>query len=63
MYGRELSWATVLDRDDISDDIHLFVEKLREWGDYYNTIARTERWTVRLLMKNCSSNWRAPDCM
>lgn len=26
----------LLDRDSISDDIHLFNEKLREWEDYYN---------------------------
>jgi transposase InsO family protein len=26
----------LLDRDGISDDIHLFNEKLREWEDYYN---------------------------
>jgi transposase InsO family protein len=26
----------VLDKDGISDDIHLFNEKLREWEDYYN---------------------------
>jgi transposase InsO family protein len=26
----------LLDRDGISDDVHLFNEKLREWEDYYN---------------------------
>ena len=26
----------LLDRDGISDDIHLFNAKLREWEDYYN---------------------------
>ena len=26
----------LLDRGGISDDIHLFNEKLREWEDYYN---------------------------
>jgi transposase InsO family protein len=26
----------LLDQDGISDDIHLFNEKLREWEDYYN---------------------------
>jgi transposase InsO family protein len=26
----------LLDRDGVSDDIHLFNEKLREWEDYYN---------------------------
>jgi transposase InsO family protein len=26
----------LLDTDGISDDIHLFNEKLREWEDYYN---------------------------
>ena len=26
----------VLDKDGISDDIRLFIEKLREWEDYYN---------------------------
>ena len=26
----------LLDRDGISDDIHLFNQKLREWEDYYN---------------------------
>jgi transposase InsO family protein len=26
----------LLDKDGISDDIHLFNEKLREWEDYYN---------------------------
>lgn len=26
----------LLDRDGITDDIHLFNEKLREWEDYYN---------------------------
>jgi Integrase core domain len=25
-----------LDKDGITDDIHLFNEKLREWEDYYN---------------------------
>jgi hypothetical protein len=25
----------LLDKDGISDDIHLFNEKLREWEDYY----------------------------
>src|SRR6187431_2178618 len=26
----------LLDQDGISDDIHLFNDKLREWEDYYN---------------------------
>ena len=26
----------LLDRDGVSDDIHLFIAKLREWEDYYN---------------------------
>ena len=26
----------LLDKDGISDDIHLFNDKLREWEDYYN---------------------------
>jgi len=26
----------LLDRNGVSDDIHLFNEKLREWEDYYN---------------------------
>jgi len=26
-----------LDKNGISDDIHLFNEKLREWEDYYNS--------------------------
>ena len=26
----------LLDRDGVTDDIHLFNEKLREWEDYYN---------------------------
>ena len=26
----------LIDRDGISDDIHLFNQKLREWEDYYN---------------------------
>jgi hypothetical protein len=26
----------LLDHDGVSDDIHLFNEKLREWEDYYN---------------------------
>src|ERR1051326_6451057 len=26
----------LLDKDGVSDDIHLFHEKLREWEDYYN---------------------------
>jgi len=26
----------LLDQDDISDDIHLFNKKLREWENYYN---------------------------
>ena len=26
----------LLDQDGVSDDIHLFNEKLREWEDYYN---------------------------
>ena len=27
---------SLLDKDGISDEIHLFNEKLREWEDYYN---------------------------
>ena len=26
----------LLDKDGVSDDIHLFNKKLREWEDYYN---------------------------
>jgi transposase InsO family protein len=26
----------LLDKDGVTDDIHLFNEKLREWEDYYN---------------------------
>ena len=26
----------LLDKDGITDDIHLFNEKLKEWEDYYN---------------------------
>jgi transposase InsO family protein len=36
----------LLDQDGITDDIHLFNEKLREWEDYYNyhrTARRAER--------------------
>ena len=29
-------FSQLLDKDGISDDIHLFNEKLREWEDYYN---------------------------
>jgi transposase InsO family protein len=28
--------SQLLDQDGISDDIHLFNDKLREWEDYYN---------------------------
>ena len=41
--GEEVNFAKddachggLLDKDGISDDIHLFNEKLREWEDYYN---------------------------
>jgi transposase InsO family protein len=26
----------LLDKDGVTDDIHLFTDKLREWEDYYN---------------------------
>ena len=39
----------LLDRDGITDDIHLFNAKLKEWEDYYTTTDRTEPWTVRPL--------------
>lgn len=47
------SW---LAQDGISDDIHLFNEKLREWEDYYNypSAARGAWWGTpyeRLLAK------------
>ena len=32
----EQEFYQLLDKDGISDDIHLFNEKLREWEDYYN---------------------------
>jgi transposase InsO family protein len=32
----EQEFYQLLDQDGISDDIHLFNEKLREWEDYYN---------------------------
>ena len=32
----EQEFYQLLDRDGISDDIHLFNDKLREWEDYYN---------------------------
>ena len=32
----EQEFYQLLDRDGISDDIHLFNEKLREWEDYHN---------------------------
>jgi hypothetical protein len=32
----------------ITDDIHLFNEKLREWETTTITIVRMERWTARL---------------
>jgi len=31
-----VSHLQLLDRDGITDDIHLFNEKLRGWEDYYN---------------------------
>jgi len=37
----------LLDKDGISDDVHLFNEKLREWENYYNfdSPARSARWS------------------
>ena len=32
----EQEFYQMIDQDGISDDIHLFNEKLREWEDYYN---------------------------
>jgi transposase InsO family protein len=32
----EQEFYQLLDKDGIADDIHLFNDKLREWGDYYN---------------------------
>ena len=32
----EQEFYQVIDQNGISDDIHLFNEKLREWEDYYN---------------------------
>jgi transposase InsO family protein len=29
-------FSELLDKDGITDDIHLFNDKLREWEDYYN---------------------------
>jgi hypothetical protein len=29
----------LLDRDGITDDIHLFNRKLKEWEDYYNRVS------------------------
>jgi len=34
----------LLDKDGITDDIHLFNKKLRESEDYYNSTGRTGRW-------------------
>ena len=34
--GSTTKSSTLLDQDGITDDIHLFNEKLREWEDYYN---------------------------
>ncbi len=30
------SFTQLLDNGDITDDVHLFNDKLREWEDYYN---------------------------
>lgn len=34
--GDDQEFYQLLDRDGISDDIHLLNERLREWEDYYN---------------------------
>ena len=41
----------LLDKDDISDDIHLFNEKLREWEDYYNYDRPARRLERRNLVR------------
>jgi transposase InsO family protein len=44
----------LLDRDGITDDIHLFNEKLREWEDYSQLSSfRTARWTARRRSNDC----------
>ena len=37
----------LLDKEGVTDDIHLFNEKLREWEDYYNYHRRTGPWMGR----------------
>ena len=51
----------LLDQDGISDDIHLFNEKLREWEDYYNYHRPHGAWTAR---RRTSGSWprREPKC-
>jgi transposase InsO family protein len=34
--GNECEVPELLDKDGIADDIHLFNDKLQEWGDYCN---------------------------
>ena len=43
----EQEFYQLLDTAGISDDIHLFNAKLREWRTTTITIARTARWTAR----------------
>jgi len=45
----------LLDQGGISDDIHLFNEKLREWEDYYNYHRPHGRWTAKPRTNDC---WR-----
>jgi hypothetical protein len=44
-----------LDQESISDDIHLFNEKLREWRTTTITIARPERWAAKLHTSDYSA--------
>ena len=54
----------LLDRDGITDDIHLFNAKLKEWEDYYTTTDRTEPWTVTPMHERLGQNEREchPPC-
>ncbi len=45
----------LLDRDGITDDIHLFNAKLKEWEDYYITTGRTGPWRAR---PRTSGSWQ-----
>ena len=46
----------LLDKDGVSDDVHLFNEKLREWEDYYNYHRRTGLWAVKPRTNDFSQN-------